>query len=73
MSTRFDIRVDGETIFCHDDAASVIYLLGKLITADDVYRVLLAAEATRDEMTEAGTWNLSPDFAALAESFANNP
>lgn len=65
---RFDIRVNGVTVLCHDDAASVIFLLGKLATADEIDRVLLAAEGIKSERTEAGTWNPSPEWREFAAS-----
>lgn len=59
MATRFDIRVDGESVLCRDDAAAVVYLLCKLASADEIDRVLLAAEITRSEMIQANAWKLS--------------
>jgi hypothetical protein len=68
MATRFDIRIDDESVLCRDDAAAVIYLLGKLATADEIDRVLLAAEGIRQERCDAGTWNPSPDWRDFAAS-----
>jgi hypothetical protein len=63
VATRFDIRIDDESILLVDDAAAVIYLIGKLASADEIERVLLAAEITRSKRIEGGTWNPSPDLA----------
>jgi hypothetical protein len=68
MSSRFDIRVDGQPVKLHDDAAMLIHLLTLLTTADEVDRVLLAAEGIRHERCEDGTWEPSADWSEFAAS-----
>jgi hypothetical protein len=68
MSSRFDIRVDGQPVQLHDDAATLIHLLAMLPTADEVDRVLLAAEGIRHDRCEDGTWAPSADWSEFAAS-----
>ena len=62
---RFDIRVDGKNILCHDDAASVIYLLSK---ADGIFSVIRRGPSSNEPDINVG----DPEFAALIARAVNN-
>jgi hypothetical protein len=66
MATRFEVRVDGESLWFHDDAAAVAYLIGKLTIAEDIDRVLLAAECARSQGIEVGTWDPPAELQEFA-------
>jgi hypothetical protein len=68
MSARIDIRIDGQPVVFHDDAAALIHLIALLPTDEDIDRVLLAAEGIKNQRADAGTWNVPADWSEFAAS-----